>query len=196
MKLLSLFLLRQRSRIVSACVIWACALLTLSCARMPGLPPEERPASWAQPVTLAGVPNLHRVSEDLYRSAQPTPEGMGHLEEMGVRTVVSLRALSDDEDEIGTCALQGESLKTWTWAPADEVDEQFLEIVRTAPKPVLIHCRHGSDRTGALCARYRIEEEGWAVEDAIEEMTRGGFGFHRVWKNLPNWVREQSQKEE
>ena len=35
-----------------------------------------RPEKWAVPMTLAGVPNLHKVADGLYRSAQPTAEGM------------------------------------------------------------------------------------------------------------------------
>ena len=38
-----------------------------------------RPEKWAVPMTLAGVPNLHKVEDGLYRSAQPTAEGMTNL---------------------------------------------------------------------------------------------------------------------
>jgi hypothetical protein len=30
--------------------------------------------------------------------------------------------------------------------------------------------------------------QGWSKEEAIREMTEGGFGFHRVWFNLPGWI--------
>ena len=33
----------------------------------------NRPKSWAQPVKLAGVTNLYRVSDALYRGDQPSP---------------------------------------------------------------------------------------------------------------------------
>ena len=36
-----------------------------------------RPEKWAVPMTCAGVPNLHKVSDKLYRSAQPTAEQVG-----------------------------------------------------------------------------------------------------------------------
>ena len=44
--------------------------------------------------------------------------------------------------------------------------------------------------TGMMTAIYRIAVEGWSKEDAIAEMTQGGFGFHEVWKNLVDYVRE------
>jgi hypothetical protein len=33
-------------------------------------------ANWAKKIELSGVSNLHKVSDDLYRGAQPTEEGM------------------------------------------------------------------------------------------------------------------------
>lgn len=51
----------------------------------------ERPVAWAVPMERAGLPNLHRVDAKLYRSAQPTAEGMTNLVALGVKTVVNLR---------------------------------------------------------------------------------------------------------
>ncbi len=34
-----------------------------------------RPQTWATPLIVTGVPNLHQISATLYRSAQPTAEG-------------------------------------------------------------------------------------------------------------------------
>jgi len=33
---------------------------------------DDRPAAWAQPIERPGLPNLHQVSDSLYRSAQPS----------------------------------------------------------------------------------------------------------------------------
>ncbi|MBN2210712.1 MAG: dual specificity protein phosphatase family protein, partial [Sedimentisphaerales bacterium] len=68
---------------------------------------------------------------------------------------------------------------------------RFLEIVSDPERqPVLVHCQHGADRTGTMCAMYRIVIEGWPKEEALREMTLGGFGFHEVWDNLPDWINE------
>ena len=56
----------------------------------------SRPADWAQPLLVDGVPNLHKVTDRLYRSAQPTAAGMRRLEAMGIRTVINLRAFQAD----------------------------------------------------------------------------------------------------
>jgi hypothetical protein len=41
-----------------------------------------------------------------------------------------------------------------------------------------------------MTALYRVAIQGWTKEEAIQEMTEGGFGFHRIWANLPNWIEE------
>src|SRR5262245_32756313 len=58
----------------------------------------ERPKEWATPVPLEGAPNLHRVEENFFRSAQPDAQGFKRLATThGVRTVISLRAFNSDE---------------------------------------------------------------------------------------------------
>ena len=154
-------------------------------------PSEKRPASWAQSIKLDGVPNLHQVSTDLYRSAQPTAEGMRNLKQMGIETIVTLRSFHSDRDEIGDTGLAYEHIYMKPWHPERKEAVRFLQIV-TNPKrtPVLVHCLHGSDRTGTMCALYRIAAQGWSKQDAIREMTIGGFGFHEIYANLPKWIQE------
>lgn len=74
---------------------------------------------------------------------------------------------------------------------AVEEDEavDFLSVVRDpARQPVFVHCQHGADRTGMNVAIYRIVEQGWSKEDAITEMTSGGFGYHPIWTELVEYV--------
>jgi hypothetical protein len=35
-----------------------------------------------------------------------------------------------------------------------------------------------------MIAIYRVAVDGWTKDEAIEEMTKGDFGFHPMWKNL------------
>ena len=39
-----------------------------------------------------------------------------------------------------------------------------------------------------MCALYRIVIQGWQKEDALKEMTEGGYGFHGVFENLLEYV--------
>ena len=147
------------------------------------------PTNWAKPVTMEGVPNLHKVSSTIYRRAQPDAKGMLNLKAMGIETIINLRSFHSDREEIGDSGLAYEHIYMKTWHPEEEDVVRFFQIV-TNPKrtPVLVHCQHGADRTGTLVALYRVAIQGWSKEEAIQEMTRGEFGFHGIWENLITWI--------
>ncbi len=170
---------------------FAFLLLSSVCTVRSEVPAAGRPATWAQPKEVKGVPNLHQLSPGLYRSAQPSEEGMKALKERGVKTVVNLRSFHSDKDELKGLDLGYEHIWMKAWNPEREEIVRFLKIVSDPKRaPVLVHCQHGADRTGTMCAVYRIVVQGWTKEEAIREMTDGGYGFHEVWDNLPEWIQE------
>ena len=138
---------------------------------------------------MEGAPNFHKVSKTLYRSAQPTADGMSNLKSLGIVTIVNLRSFHSDREEIGDTGLAYEHIYMKAWHPEEKEAVRFLQIV-TNPKrtPILVHCQHGADRTGTMVALYRVVIQGWSKQDAIEEMTKGNFGFHGVWENLITWI--------
>jgi protein tyrosine/serine phosphatase len=150
-----------------------------------------RPPEWAEPVALEGVPNLHRVAENLYRSAQPTPQGMKNLERLGIKTVINLRVFHSDRDALAGTSLRLEEVGVFTW---DIDDADVVRVLRLASDsrngPYLIHCQHGADRTGVVVALYRMLLQRWPREAALAELEEGGFGFHTFWTNIPEYVRE------
>jgi len=157
-------------------------------------PRAARPAHWAQPLERPGLPNLHRVSPALYRGAQPEVEGFRALVEMGIMTVVNLRQLHSDSDEMKQAGVSDKleyvHIRFNTFHPEDEDVVAFLKVMADPSRhPVFLHCKHGADRTGMMTAIYRIVFQGWSKQQALEEMTRGGFGFHKVWQNLLRYLR-------
>lgn len=170
-------------------VISIFALVLLNAAYGAETSPANRPAHWAKLIQMEGGPNLHKVSDTLYRSAQPSAEGMKNLKAMGIETIVNLRSFHSDRDEIGDTGLAYEHIHMKAWHAEEEDAVKFLQIV-TNPKrwPVLVHCQHGADRTGTMCALYRVTVQGWSKEEALTEMTQGGFEFHGIWENLIQWI--------
>ena len=165
--------------------------LILASSALAADPSFNRPGSWAQPVELTGVPNLYKVGDRLYRSAQPTAQGMHNLKGKGIKTIINLRSFHSDRDEVGDTELGYEHIYMKAWYPEQEDIIRFLQIMINPKRtPVLVHCQHGADRTGTMCALYRIVVEGWTKEEAIREMTQGGFGFHEILENLPEWVQK------
>jgi protein tyrosine phosphatase (PTP) superfamily phosphohydrolase (DUF442 family) len=170
-------------------VISITTLALLNAAYAAETSPANRPTHWAMPMQMEGVPNLHKVSDTLYRSAQPSSEGMRNLKAMGIETIVNLRSFHSDRDEIGDTGMAYEHIQMKAWHAEEEDAVKFLQIV-TDPKrsPVLVHCQHGADRTGTMCALYRVVVQGWSKEEALKEMMQGGFGFHGIWENLIQWI--------
>jgi protein tyrosine/serine phosphatase len=173
------------------------AVLVLLVATGPAVSAEtNRPAQWAKPIQVNGLPNLHEVAPGLYRSAQPTAEGFKEMQKLGIRTVINLRAFHSDDDELKDAGLAKEAgialirIKINTWSAENEDVIQFLKLIADKSKAaILFHCQHGADRTGTMCAVYRIVAQGWTKDDAIKEMTEGGYGFHSVWTNLITLIR-------
>ena len=150
-----------------------------------------RNPKWAVPLEKPGLPNLNKVSDQLYRGAQPTAEGMKELKNMGVKTVVNLRSFHSDRDEIGLTGLAYEHIYMKAWHAEEKEVVRFLQIVSDSSRtPVFVHCHYGADRTGTMCAIYRIAIQGWTKDDALKEMKEGGYGFHPIWKNLVTYIKE------
>jgi protein tyrosine phosphatase (PTP) superfamily phosphohydrolase (DUF442 family) len=150
---------------------------------------KDRPASWAEKLDRPGLPNLHKVNTGLYRGAQPTAEGIKELEKLGVKTIVNLRSSHSDKKILGKSTIAVEPIPMNPWHAEEEDVVRFLKIVTDKKRqPVFVHCQHGADRTGVMCAAYRVVVDGWTKQQAIDEMTKGGFGFHSIWSNLPEFI--------
>jgi protein tyrosine/serine phosphatase len=146
---------------------------------------------WAQPLALPGLPNLHKVSDDLYRAAQPTAEGMEQLDALGIKTIVNLRSGDTDRSILGETGPTYERIPMLVWRVKDNDVVRFLQIVTDESRlPVFVHCQRGADRTGLMVALYRIVVQGWDKEQAIGEMTRGGFHFYSGWQNIVQYIRD------
>jgi protein tyrosine/serine phosphatase len=156
-------------------------LLIPACSRPnPSTPISSRPTNWAQPLTYPGLPNLYKISPELYRGAQPLEKGYSQLKILGIKTIVNLRSLHDEGGSIASEGLAYVRIPFEPWEnPENPEIIKFLKIATDLTRqPVFIHCQHGSDRTGVMCAVYRIIIQGWSKEEAVQEMKEGGFGFH------------------
>ena len=152
-------------------------------------PAVPRPGVWATVVKAEGVDNLYSVEPGLFRSAQPTSAGFRELAALGVRTVLDVAGGEGDAP-----LAKGTDLKLLhvSMSAFGLRDRRVLEALRIladpANRPVVIHCQHGADRTGAIVALYRVVVQGWSKADALREMNEGGFHHSSLWRNLDDYV--------
>lgn len=125
--------------------------------------------------TVPGVANFGLVSKDLWRGAQPTPDGMRWLGRLGVKTIIDLREEADES----TLIPSGVRYVRVPVSPfnADRVDvEEVLRQIDASPKPVFIHCHQGRDRTGLVAAAYRLKQ-GMSASQACTELRNFHVNF-------------------
>ena len=130
----------------------------------------------------------------LWRSEAPTRADAQWLVEHGVGTVVSLQLdvrRSFESVRIAHGQVRSivyyrvpdfSAIQVLTHRHLDEHVAEVLAIIGKAPKPVLISCRAGVDRTGVIAAAYRMLVQGWSAKRAISDMD----GFHSPWDPLNN----------
>jgi protein tyrosine phosphatase (PTP) superfamily phosphohydrolase (DUF442 family) len=152
---------------------------------------QAQPAVTLQPcdTCVSGVINFAKVSEALWRGAQPTAEGFKTLERMGLRTVVSFRHDHDDLELLQGTRLKYLRIPSRAYHPTQENLLRFLKVVEDpANWPVYIHCAQGRDRTGYNAAAYRMVMQGWAVDEVLQEMNT--FHFNKIWFGNPGFLRK------
>lgn len=176
-------------RVVCIGIYAVCVSAGLSFASLAGADMPVRNPDWAQPI--APDQNLFQVTPDFYRSARLLPESVPKLQALGIKTVVSLRAFHSDEALLKQSGIRMVRIPIYTWDIDDKDVIHALRAVHEAQAqgPVLLHCLHGADRTGLISAMYRIVYQGWSREQALDELEHGGYGYHAIWKNIPNYLR-------
>jgi protein tyrosine/serine phosphatase len=144
----------------------------------------ERPAKWAAQLETRSLKNAYQLDKKVFRSAQPSRKGFKEAKQLGITDVLNLRDKHSDKSKANGLGLNLHVVKV----EADDINEQeiveALRIIRSAQGPILVHCWHGSDRTGAVCAAYRIVFNSWSKEEAIDELVNGGFGYHKMYANI------------
>lgn len=150
--------------------------------------PSPKPESRVEIVSESAPENLHRVDRHLYRSAQPDRGGMRTLAQMGIQNILNLRQYHSDDDEAKGNGLKLYHVKMNAGSVKDEDVIAALRIIKRAEGPILVHCWHGSDRTGTIVAMYRMVFQNWSKKEALDELVNGGFGYHRIYANIPEYI--------
>ena len=132
--------------------------------------------AWAGYLRLTG--NFHTVEQGvIYRSGQLSgTQFQSRITENGIRTVINFRGNNTGrpwyDEEIKASALTGAQHIDFPLSSGTELtDDQLIKLtalLRDSPRPVLIHCEAGADRSGLAAALYefvvakRAPEEAWA----------------------------------
>ena len=160
--------------------------------------PEIAPPSFGAPaekLNLPGVPRAGKISDVLFRGAQPSAQGLAELKKLGITTIVNLRG---NRGPVALERRQAESLGMrfidipvlgWS-APTNAQVAQFLKLFQDDPQQkVFIHCYYGEDRSGVMVAAYRIARQNWTADQALAEMVSFGFHYY-LYPGMQSYVRK------
>ncbi len=181
-------------------IIFISSLSLGGCIKHSSLEEHQRPQHWG--ALISDTHNFYQISPDVFRSEQPSNQLIPFLKKHQIGTVLNLRARNEDAKVLRDQPFNLVHIPINTWSIDRNDLLEAMQTIQTAKQhnqKVLVHCYHGSDRTGATIAMYRIIFENWSIEDAVKEMKQGGYGFHIIWKNIDQlfspenvkWIQQQ-----
>ncbi|MGF1444739.1 MAG: hypothetical protein ACFBRM_00895 [Pikeienuella sp.] len=123
-------------------------------------------------------PNRHRVTDRLWRSAQPAPHHLHAFARAGGKSVVSLRGgmffgslpLEREACERAGLAFHTFVLRSRTLPSRDDLITA-KRLFDRLDYPALIHCKSGADRVGFMSALYLVFAEGRPVSEARRQLS-------------------------
>lgn len=148
----------------------------------PAVPPPKDAVSADErlaPVSCGAIARLHAFG-DIWLASQPSPADLERAKEAGIRTVINQRPESElgDFDERTAVTSIGLRYENPGWnGPdqlTDEIIEETLDLLRTADRPLLMHCA-SANRTGAIWIVYRALDGGLDVDAAVAEARTVGL---------------------
>lgn len=147
--------------------------------------------------------NYHEILPgELFRSGQLSGADLNRrIAEDGIRSVINLRGSQTDkswyDDEIAATRTAGAQHFDLRMSSAEPLDAaraaELVALIKAAPKPVLIHCEGGADRSGLAAALY-LAATGHPLDEAAGQLSaRYGFvgieGVTRPWPMWESWLR-------
>jgi len=135
---------------------------------------------------LIPLKNFDRVSHQVYRSAQPmyNYEYVWLKENLGIRTIINLRAESDRDDRLATkLGIKVVNINVKDHHPPTIEDiKNFKEVIDNPNSyPLLFHCAHGHGRTSTFNVLYSVMK-GMTIDEAIAEESKK-YHYHFKYKS-------------
>jgi protein tyrosine/serine phosphatase len=154
--------------------------------------------------TLQLTGNFHEIIPgEYYRSAQPTVAKLDrYITTYGIKTVINLRGKNASDqwyrDEMAETQRLGVKFVDFKMSARKQLTdtqvEKLLEILHDAPKPILVHCKSGSDRTGLVSAIYLYKIAGRSESESEKQISfrYGHIGIPYISEAIAmdrNWER-------
>jgi protein tyrosine/serine phosphatase len=163
-------------------------------------------------ITAASCTGFRAVRPDVFRSPQPLEDALSRtIASHELKTVVCLRGYGQSSAGSERAALAAD-IEFWnipmsaTREPTPETLLALWRVAAAAPRPILLHCRAGVDRTGLASAIVVLHDTGdlSAARSQLALIPNGHLGMfgtqamdevldayegHMASLSFPDWVR-------
>jgi protein tyrosine/serine phosphatase len=147
--------------------------------------------------------NFHEVLPgELYRSGQLKAHEIADAHQAyGIQSIINLRGENEGEDwyEIETAEAKKLSITHYDFPMLSEKEltkdeaKELIAIMRDAPKPLLIHCQAGANRTSLASALYMAAVEMETEKESEEQMSLR-YGYFPLVFRYTKTMRESFDK--
>jgi uncharacterized protein (TIGR01244 family) len=140
------------------------------------------------------APKILCVNENVATAAQPKDEAFAKLAANGFTAVLNLRTdaegvdLKREQELVEKAGMKYFNVPVVGSAPKTESVEAFLKVVKDkANHPMLIHCA-SANRVGAFWMIYRVVEQNWPEDKALEEAKQIGLSSPVLTKFAQDYI--------
>lgn len=134
---------------------------------------------------------MMRVTDTLWRG--PRPNNLEDLEQLGFQCIISLESgiyelFHSDKLEFEEQHPEDFKMASYFCPMSDFTPPKYSKVVGVfdilqyqMPKKTYLHCKAGVDRTGFVCAAYRMKVQGWSFDQAVNEYRQMGRHKRFFW---------------
>lgn len=146
------------------------------------------------------VPGVLCLEDNFATGGQPTEQAFAKVASSGFHSVLSLRTDGEGIDLIRERALVEKAglryfnIPVASTAPRVEQADEFIRLVKEKSNhPLLINCA-SANRVGALMMIYRVVEQGWSEDKALDEALKIGLRGDELKKFAQNYIARNKLK--
>ena len=169
----------------------------------------------ARYVYVKEIGNFHEVSKGMvYRSAQlDRDQLLEYMNKYGIKSILNLRGKKEDKqwykDEMEVAGTKGVVIVSFRLSPEKiippSVIAEIIDLMKKAPKPILVHCKAGADRSGLVAAVWKLAVEKLPPKEAHKQLSLYYGHVPYLWSktkamdesfwNYVSYLRSQKQSE-
>jgi protein tyrosine phosphatase (PTP) superfamily phosphohydrolase (DUF442 family) len=147
------------------------------------------------------VPRVLCLDDNFATGGQPTEQAFAKVAASGFRSILSLRTsgegidLTKERTLVEKTGLRYFIIPVVSSAPRVEQADEFIKLVKEKTNhPMFINCA-SANRVGAFMMIYRVVEQGWSEEKALDEALKIGLRGDDLKKFAQSYIARHKAKQ-